>query len=685
MEQDTQPDLNSVEENILSSSDDAAEEALSKPSKFSPQILLAISIVVASAIISGAYIYVHSVAEQDEVVITEEIVLVHEPVEESSEIDDLVYEKESAVATSSATTTQPLDKPTTTKDLILAQIPEESRVSFDGHGFQYVDDSGAYKIYKGLNLDKESFVYINEDYVKDKDRLYYRGDEVYGFDPSNCSPENIEGCRHDVWRDTINPYELEVAWYDQFIPATSLIPGGPYPSCTTEGYQAGLVTNGPLANNAVYMQTGTVCDMWCGGYYRRAGIHYVSFNDQLIRVRNEGFTIAGIDDFPDEVSIPGSDLHLLTLGPAGFADEEDTQARFLFNDPRAGNIFDSGRGNYHSVRDDHIRMEYELEFPFWREDEPNNLSIDYSGGARNILNIDFDDGTKNQEEYSLNGGYGESYRIEDEPGLENRLVREGQFSDSHPVYSLVNSNDHLLQELYDNKNTLASYQNGSNKYTYDEFISHRPLLYWKNPFGDWVELLNRRYETAAEKCKPVIYLYPEEEGDFEVYVEPNGGFTETIPEYGDGWKVTATPYSQITDRKTGEMYPYLYWEGINTGIPEITEGWVVDVSNIENFLNEKLVVLGMNEKEIADFNEYWVDRLRNKGSEYYKIMFVSQAYFDVLSPLTVTGDKEPDSIIRVMMYAQSASIDETLPEQVLPETPKRKGFTVVEWGGAILN
>ena len=621
--------------------------------------LIAGSIISGCLILAAAYVYTAQTTTINSGV----------SIEDPAAIEESVPVQTTEVSTSSLGTIQ---QPSTTAELISAQIPEDSKVRYEYDRFSYIDDSGEYTVYKAMNLDPETFVYINEDYVKDKERLYYRGNEVYGFNPTSCTPENVLGCRHDKWRDTINPYNLDIQWYDSLVDASSILPTDQN-ACITEGYQAGLVANGPLASSPIYIQSEEVCGMWCGGHYERKGIYHIVFEGDYIRVEDEGFTISGIDDFPEKITIPGSNLHLLTLGPAGFASPEDTQVRFLFADPQVGSIFDSGRGNYHSVRDDHMRMEYELEFPFWREEDSK------------ILDITFDDGTKNQEEYSLNGGYGEGFRIEDDPGIENRLVREGQFSNDHPVYSLVNSNDYLLQELYNNKNTLASYQNGSNKYNYDEFISHRPLLYWKNPFGDWVELLNRRYETAAEKCKPVIYLYPEETGEFEVYVEPNGGFTETIPEYGNGWEVVSTPDSQITDKKTGEVYPYLYWEGINTGIPEITEGWVVDVSNVEEFLKNKLSILGMNDKEIADFNEYWVDRLQAEGAAHYKIMFLPQAYFDELSPLTVQGDETPASIIRVMMYAQPAESGEVLPEQVLPATPVRQGFTVVEWGGALLN
>ena len=46
---------------------------------------------------------------------------------------------------------------------------------------------------------------------------------------------------------------------------------------------------------------------------------------------------------------------------------------------------------------------------------------------------------------------------------------------------------------------------------------------------------------AAEKGKPVIYLYPEKTEEVKVTVKPKGGVTESIPAYGKGWKVKATP------------------------------------------------------------------------------------------------------------------------------------------------
>jgi hypothetical protein len=65
-------------------------------------------------------------------------------------------------------------------------------------------------------------------------------------------------------------------------------------------------------------------------------------------------------------------------------------------------------------------------------------------------------------------------------------------------------------------------------------------------------------------------------------------------------------------------------------------------------------------------------------------MFLDQEEFNRLAPLRVEGEKRPDRVIRVVMYAQPSVRGEVLPPQSLPETPSRDGFTVVEWGGSLL-
>lgn len=540
------------------------------------------------------------------------------------------------------------------------------------------------------DLDFETATYIGDGYIKDNKRVFQNGQLLLGADPERCTKETINQCAESLqWKSLYSPYVLDVVWNKEPVSAKETIPAG---SCSNEGYVVGVVKNGMLAGGEMLVQNGAVCGMWCSlSTPPVTTSHFVRFNDYLIPINEEtGFTFSDskvrfgessggdlieVSNHEPVIDIPNSDYWLVNANTIGFGSErEDEEIKYLFTDPLAGAIYRSNYDCFISERPDHVKISYDLGF-------------EYINRSTGVLDINMLDGTKNTEAYQFIPTYHSCYNLVKKEWLKpnERLIKAGEFPNGDEVYRLSNTQDKQLIATYEDKNTLASFEGGKNKYSYNEYLSFNPYLYWQDPFGDWVQFMNRRFETAAEKCKPVVYLYPENTGDFSVYVEPNGGFTKTIPEYGTGWHVTATPNSQITDKKSGETYPYLYWSGINTGIPQITEGWIVENENTETFLVEKLTQLGLNEQEINDFNEYWIPRFKTEGADQYKIMFLPQHKFEVLAPLTIVGDETPESIIRVMMYAQPAQNGDVLPEQILPATPIRNGFTVVEWGGAMFN
>ncbi|MBP5452214.1 MAG: hypothetical protein J6Y16_08265, partial [Treponema sp.] len=182
---------------------------------------------------------------------------------------------------------------------------------------------------------------------------------------------------------------------------------------------------------------------------------------------------------------------------------------------------------------------------------------------------------------------------------------------------------------------------------------------------------------AAEKAKPVIYLYPTKKQDITVSVAPEGGVTESIPEMGKAWKVTAWPDGKIVEKKSGKEYPYLFWESKDNDIPiNLSEGFVVATSELKSFFEQKLSILGLNQKEIEDFNEYWIPEMQ--GKPYVFISFYTKERIDSEAPLKVSP--KPDTVIRV--YFDHLKLDQPfdVPEQQL-EPAGRQGFAVVEWGG----
>lgn len=174
--------------------------------------------------------------------------------------------------------------------------------------------------------------------------------------------------------------------------------------------------------------------------------------------------------------------------------------------------------------------------------------------------------------------------------------------------------------------------------------------------------------------KPVIYLYPTEETVVDVTVDFKGIFTVTIPNYQNGWRVIASPDGTLT-AADGTAYPYLFWEGISTQIPQIDKGFCVTGSETAAFLCEALTGLGLNEKESADFLAYWLPRMERNP---YNVISFLGAEYEAVAPITVSPS--PDSLLRVFMvfYASDEAVE--IPSQTLP-TFVRHGFSVIEWGG----
>ena len=178
--------------------------------------------------------------------------------------------------------------------------------------------------------------------------------------------------------------------------------------------------------------------------------------------------------------------------------------------------------------------------------------------------------------------------------------------------------------------------------------------------------------------KPIIYLYPENEINVNVKLGYPSLLTTTYPKYNDGWNVLAKPNGELVD-KTGRTYYGLYWEGKNYINNNYTDGFVVAKADLVGFLEEKLAILGLTEREANEFIIYWLPILEK--SEYNLIRFENIDIINREMPLSISP--APDTIIRVLMEYKGIDNVIDIPEQKLV-TPVRKGFTVVEWGGSLI-
>ena len=197
---------------------------------------------------------------------------------------------------------------------------------------------------------------------------------------------------------------------------------------------------------------------------------------------------------------------------------------------------------------------------------------------------------------------------------------------------------------------------------------------------------NNEVETILEKIqkKPIIYIYPEKEIEVEVKLGRPENLTSTYPKYenNQGWKVLAKPNGELTDLKTGRNLYALYWEGKkNKNVDNnFKEGFIVEGENTAKFLEEKLSILGLNERETEEFIIYWLPQM--EGNKYNYIRFESKEEVNENMPLEV--NPKPETLIRVMMEWKGLNEKIEIKEQELEKT-QREGYTVVEWGGTSLN
>ena len=183
-----------------------------------------------------------------------------------------------------------------------------------------------------------------------------------------------------------------------------------------------------------------------------------------------------------------------------------------------------------------------------------------------------------------------------------------------------------------------------------------------------------REEMVAEE-KPVIYLYPETETRVTVKLDLSGELTCTYPDYDGGWTVTAAPDGTLTDEH-GRTYNYLYWEGEVANGFDFSKGFCVAGSDTAAFLEDALDRLGLTRREANEFLVYWLPRMQD--NPYNLIAFQQEAYTES-AKLTVSP--QPDSVLRVFMAWKPLARPVDVPAQTLPGF-ERRGFTLVEWGGA---
>ena len=182
-------------------------------------------------------------------------------------------------------------------------------------------------------------------------------------------------------------------------------------------------------------------------------------------------------------------------------------------------------------------------------------------------------------------------------------------------------------------------------------------------------------QEIGGRAKPVLYLYPEKEMKVSISFAHPEYLTTTYPKYINSWNVTAKPNGDLTD-KDGKYYYALYWDEKRYNEVDFKEGFYVEGSDAIKFLEEKLSIIGLNDKERNEFIMYWLPIMENNKKNL--------VYFELTKEREL-GNKliiepKPDNLLRVSIHIKKVNTKTTIKEQKL-ESFKRQGFTAIEWGG----
>jgi len=193
-------------------------------------------------------------------------------------------------------------------------------------------------------------------------------------------------------------------------------------------------------------------------------------------------------------------------------------------------------------------------------------------------------------------------------------------------------------------------------------------------------------KSWLRESKPAIYLYPEKPTLINVKLRPKGKLVVTDPPYDPqkGWEVLALPNGLLQPTTHNPQlttnYLYLYYEADLEEVFIQPEGFVVKGSQLVDFFREILPQVGLNQRETADFIQYWREKL-DENQPYYFIHFLSKEEIEELEPLEL--NIQPDTEIRIRPYFRPLKKPIKVREQKLPPPPERKGFVLVEWGGIL--
>lgn len=214
------------------------------------------------------------------------------------------------------------------------------------------------------------------------------------------------------------------------------------------------------------------------------------------------------------------------------------------------------------------------------------------------------------------------------------------------------------------------------RFTLKEFHKLDPTVFVRSAFGDFFECRQTFYYQDSW-AEPLVYLYSSRPTQFQVSLSPLIHLDIVRPKINERtWTVVTRKDGHLQSLDTGEVVPYLFWEGDVAKGQDDGRGFSVSAEESIPFLKQKLKHLGLSAREINDFLKYWADYAHS--SPYFFMRFLSEEQINLRAPLIITP--KPDTSIRVSLHVSPENSRREIEPQSLPLGKPRKGNVMVEWG-----
>lgn len=328
-----------------------------------------------------------------------------------------------------------------------------------------------------------------------------------------------------------------------------------------------------------------------------------------------------------------------------------------YNDNNTGGIINYTNGEHVIPQGVCYTLSISGSYLMCRDRQDNIFIYDYKG--RKLFENAFD-----KLYWLVDGKYllvkdGKYVKLVDINGKE--LYNFGEYNLNHVTFGLAYDKGALFQTVNPEKDA---------DYDYDKDDSCLEFIY----HGE-----TKKGEVKTSYCggiaKPILYLYPKKKTKVTVSFAHPELLETTYPKFIEKWEMTASPNGDLYDN-SGKYYYGLYWDETKVHSVDFSSGFYVEKDEAIDFLEEKLSIIGLNDKERNEFIMYWLPILEK--NEKNLVYFELTEEREKVNQLFITP--KPDSLLRIVIHVKKVNEKTSILEEKLP-TFKRKGFVAIEWGG----